>query len=338
MRFFIKYFYLLIFLTQCSTSFAASICTLDIDNSGYIDQKNEIANCEPCIEKIVSCENEEGAMNNCVEQFKPCENICPLSINSACVNLDDNPIISYEIPTIMETNDGERDDDGFCIDSPLIFTGSKNTCRINGVRTFFMNCCKETNKVYHDSSSAFSAIDTVGVVKGTYQAASIAYSAYKAGATMAEITASVSNSFIGAFDPTTLILSLVVSEVFESCNQVDMNTSLLKSSDQCVYVGNYCDSSIPILNICVQKAKSYCCFNSKIAKIIQEQGRKFLNKSWGNIEYPDCSGLTPEEFQSIDFSVIDLSDYYNDLEWQSKELIKNSINSIVDEYDKKLNY
>jgi conjugal transfer mating pair stabilization protein TraN len=61
-------------------------------------------------------------------------------------------------------------------------------------------------------------------------------------------------------------------------------------------------------------AKGYCCFDSMMARIIQEQGRPQLTAfgptgSWGTPDQPNCRGFTPEEFEAIDFAGIDFSEY-----------------------------
>jgi len=52
-----------------------------------------------------------------------------------------------------------------------------------------------------------------------------------------------------------------------------------------------------------------CVFPSKIAGIIQLQGRGAqLHIPFGKAEAPDCRGITPEELEHIDFSLLDVSD------------------------------
>lgn len=53
---------------------------------------------------------------------------------------------------------------------------------------------------------------------------------------------------------------------------------------------------------------AYCVFPSKLAGIIQIQGRGGqLGLSFGSATLPNCSGLTPEQLERIDFSRLDLS-------------------------------
>ena len=97
------------------------------------------------------------------------------------------------------------------------------------------------------------------------------------------------------------------------CDANDIMTSNDIASDRCHYVGRYCEKKI--LGMCVQKAKGHCCYNSILARIIHEQGRPQLvsfqpDGAWGSAKRPNCRGFTPEEFQAVDFSKVDMSEYY----------------------------
>lgn len=97
------------------------------------------------------------------------------------------------------------------------------------------------------------------------------------------------------------------------CDAQDIMTANDVKSNRCHYIGSYCEKRI--FGACVQKAKGHCCFNSILSRIIHEQGRPQLTSfqpggAWGPAKKPNCRGFTPEEFQSIDFSKIDLTEYY----------------------------
>lgn len=79
------------------------------------------------------------------------------------------------------------------------------------------------------------------------------------------------------------------------------------------YIGKFCSKKIPLIG-CIQKSDSYCVFNSTLARVIQEQGREQLDISWGKAEDPECRGFTPEEFQKLDFSKIDLTEFIEDIQ------------------------
>jgi conjugal transfer mating pair stabilization protein TraN len=76
----------------------------------------------------------------------------------------------------------------------------------------------------------------------------------------------------------------------------------------CHKIGTYCSSSF--LGICLTKRDVYCCFQSKISRILQEQGRPQIGKTWGTPKKPVCDGFTIFEFQQLDLSVMDFSEIY----------------------------
>ena len=58
----------------------------------------------------------------------------------------------------------------------------------------------------------------------------------------------------------------------------------------------------------------YCVFPTKLARIIQYYGRQGqLHKLFGTPKHPDCSGLTPDQLESMNFSLFDLSEFIQDV-------------------------
>ena len=97
-----------------------------------------------------------------------------------------------------------------------------------------------------------------------------------------------------------------------SCGSDEQSLATLGANGQCHYVGTYC-SSQTFFGTCTEKKKAYCCFNSKLSRIIQEQARTQSGISWGSAGAPDCDGLTIEQLQSLDFTTIDLSEIFPDV-------------------------
>ncbi len=52
-----------------------------------------------------------------------------------------------------------------------------------------------------------------------------------------------------------------------------------------------------------------CCYNSRLGRIINTQGRAQIGKRWGSARNPSCGGFTQAEFASIDFAALDLSEF-----------------------------
>ena len=88
----------------------------------------------------------------------------------------------------------------------------------------------------------------------------------------------------------------------------------------CHYVGVH---KKKVLGVTLKKRKVYCCFNSKMARVIHEQARGQLiqkglwgtaeNGGWGSAKNPRCGGMTASQFQQIDFDAVDFSEIYGDL-------------------------
>jgi conjugal transfer mating pair stabilization protein TraN len=92
------------------------------------------------------------------------------------------------------------------------------------------------------------------------------------------------------------------------CSESEVLLGEKREAGFCHYVGDYKKGRF----LSKRKYQSFCCFNSKLARIIQEQGRPQLGLDWGSAEFADCRGLTPEELTRVDFARIDFSEFYAD--------------------------
>jgi len=145
-------------------------------------------------------------------------------------------------------------------------------------------------------------------------------------------TAGVSTSFFNCCDTDEGSLG----PIRERCGDGDAMTVQAAGAGRCHYVGDYCQEEWPLIG-CVQRANTYCCFNSKLGRIIHEQGRPQLqqfagNGGWGGAESPNCRGFTPEEFQMLDFSRIDLSEYFGDIRTKATQEVQQNMEGKVREY------
>jgi conjugal transfer mating pair stabilization protein TraN len=87
---------------------------------------------------------------------------------------------------------------------------------------------------------------------------------------------------------------------------------------------------------CIQKQRSFCCFDDKIGRIFHEQGRKQLVKSDISWEYdPEfnmCRGFLPEEFASVDFQELDLSEFELEIELKANEAIAEEMKGRIHDW------
>lgn len=285
---------------------------------------------------------------------------CPLAGGGVCVQsgagsrayCSPNPcmkssdaVTEGNIDGSMLVDNGDKDEQGMCTDQVMIFTGRASECLPSGTSTGFQNCCKNSGTISNDSVGAKNMVGNgVQVIKYMYQVTSAAAGAYtsamNAGATQAQAanaaTSAAQSQVQALMNPATIAwavaIYLIMDYLMQACDTLSMETSMAADSGFCHELGTYCKTKW--LGQCVQKAKSYCCFNSKMARIIHEQGRAQLKNfdGFGDTKEPDCRGFSPEEFQALDFSQIDMTEYYNDLVHSTQQNIQESINNMTQDY------
>jgi conjugal transfer mating pair stabilization protein TraN len=335
-----------------SAAQAQQICAVDLNGNGDADDAGETASCVgmqggswQCPIERASCAPEPGGASSCpLGSQYACETLAsggvPSCSPNACIDPAANPI--EDEPVVDDPGapaDGEVDTDGNCLGNIEIFGGRALRCRPAGLKTTFSNCCKDKGKIVKDGmgSSIASTQTKIAIAKGVFTGAQAAYAAFQAGATASQAASAGANAIIVGIDPTSIAISLAVNVMIEfllsSCDQQDMETGMLRGSGMCVEVGSYCSSKI--LGICVQKSRSHCCFNTKLGRIIQEQGRPQLKSfadGWGPVKTPNCRGFTPEEFQALDFSRMDLSEYYSEVQARAQADIQSDMKDRIDAY------
>lgn len=108
-------------------------------------------------------------------------------------------------------------------------------------------------------------------------------------------------------------IAIMVIQELISCTQDEQMLGMKRGQNLCHFAGSYCSAKIPIIKTCIETTESYCCFNSRLARIINEQGRGQLGKDWGSGESPNCSGFTADQLQTLDFGTMDLSEFYAEI-------------------------
>ena len=129
------------------------------------------------------------------------------------------------------------------------------------------------------------------------------------------VTLAATDSLIIAFDPWTLAIAVTFYVVMSmmSCNENEGKLAMKEGAGLCRSIGTYCSSCIRILGrcvACIERTTGKCCFNSRLSRIVNEQGRGQIGKGWGSAQSPDCSGFTIAQLQSLDFAAMDLSEFY----------------------------
>lgn len=242
-----------------------------------------------------------------------------------------------------------------CDSSDPVLMDSTTGSRINNVASAISTVYEMAQVGYYSyqiSTGAMAAVEYGGQVlvynmgtgtiaasyaSGTATASGVMAAQGTAAAGAATTTGTVTSglsSYAGAlFNPTTIAIAVVVMVVMKvmfgnGCSLEDIETAMLANSDYCHYLGTVCERRWKFVG-CVQRSKRFCCFNSKMARIVQEQGRPQLKAfgptgNWGTAKNPNCRGFTPQEFQQLDFSRIDLTEYFGDIQQNLSQKIQEA--------------
>lgn len=136
------------------------------------------------------------------------------------------------------------------------------------------------------------------------------------------------------FSPSTFALqqSIGFIQAFFTCkaemSEEEKSLAYRRGANLCVAVGQYCSKKVDLgfVKLCRTKKKSYCCFNSKLARIINVEGRKQLGTmSWGSAKNPRCEGFTLEEFNKINIAKMDLSEFVDEITQNAKMNVAKNV-------------
>jgi len=130
-----------------------------------------------------------------------------------------------------------------------------------------------------------------------------------------------------------------------SCSQSAIDNNACGQLGESIYLGNYCSLKMPLVGTCLAQEYVFCKFQGLLATLIQAQGRAQLAGgpeavSWGSPQSPNCTGLTPAQFQALNFSNMNLSEYIAVVKSQATNTlnastiqtqIQNTTNSISNE-------
>lgn len=221
-------------------------------------------------------------------------------------------------------------------DTLQIFKGEANSCRDRLLK----NCCGSdgsgasmTNQSLFGTGSklvfdilmnadnrrfimqGMSALLTGSGFSGAFTSYGVTVAVNGAALPAGTVTVFSGQSIVVAFNPWALAIAVVIYVVMSmmSCDQDEGLLAMKEGAKLCHTIGSYCSSCIRVLGHCVsciEHTTGKCCFNSVLARIINEQGRQQFGKGWGEAKAPDCSGFTVEQLQAMDFAAMDLSEFY----------------------------
>lgn len=116
------------------------------------------------------------------------------------------------------------------------------------------------------------------------------------------------------FNPYAFAVAIAIQVIMSAmtCNEDEAMLAMRRGANLCSpKIGDWCTKEV--LGVCITRAQSYCCYNSKFARLVNVQGRAQLGMGWGNPQSPNCSGFNAGQLKQIDFSQIDMSELIDDI-------------------------
>jgi conjugal transfer mating pair stabilization protein TraN len=331
-------FFALIFLTLNTNALTNFICTQDLNNNGVINFEEKKGCLQTQDNKFLCplstqlCTRNARNIYECPVAGNECMEVNNQKVCSPnkCIDQVANPPKSLIPPVTADENDGERDENGVCLTGNIsVFSGRSTSCKNSGLTR---DCCSSDGKVVlrDNGGNMITGAMLKTTVQQTFIAISAAYTKYmakiaEAGTTIASASASAASAAAKEFitiDPNSVAVMLAIEIIqdFISCGQRDTNTVILRDSKYCHYLGEFCSEELAD-GICIVKSKQYCCFDSQLARIVQESAHEQIGGlSWGTAEFPQCGGMSADQFSKIDFNKLKLEKYSQEIAIQAKPM------------------
>ena len=126
-----------------------------------------------------------------------------------------------------------------------------------------------------------------------------------------------------------------------SCSVNEKALQEKSKAGQCHYVGSYCSREEKLTGTCLTNTHSYCCFEGKLPRIIQQQSKEQLGTNWGTAKYPQCDGILLTDIERIRFEDMDFSEFFSNIDAKTTmpntarqlERIESTINNFYLQYE-----
>ncbi len=106
---------------------------------------------------------------------------------------------------------------------------------------------------------------------------------------------------------TAVMIVIMIIQMIYACEQPEYELAAKKQLKVCKDLGAYCDSQV--LGVCMVRKESYCCYNSPLARILNEQIKPLLGMNFGTAKNPSCSGIKVSDLDKVDWNQVNLDEW-----------------------------
>jgi conjugal transfer mating pair stabilization protein TraN len=118
------------------------------------------------------------------------------------------------------------------------------------------------------------------------------------------------------------LVAIQVIQNLASCSDAERLLAMHKGANLSVFIQEECSQRV--LGSCVQWKRTYCSFNSVLARLINTQGKPQLG-----LPVSDCKGMSVDQISKLDFTKIDLSEFAGAM---AQQATKNAPTNIQGSY------
>ena len=121
----------------------------------------------------------------------------------------------------------------------------------------------------------------------------------------AAVAGEMLSTLMGAY--TIVMIIIMIIQIVYSCEQSEYELAAKKQLKVCKDLGSLCESKVA--GLCLVRKESYCCYNSPLARILNEQIKPQLGMDFGTPEVPQCSGIKVADLDKVDWNQVNLDEW-----------------------------
>jgi conjugal transfer mating pair stabilization protein TraN len=106
---------------------------------------------------------------------------------------------------------------------------------------------------------------------------------------------------------TVVMIIIMIIQMVYSCEEPEYELAAKKQLKVCTDLGTYCESKVA--GVCWVRKESYCCYNSPLARILNEQIKPQLDMDFGTPENPSCTGIKVSDLDRVDWTLVNLDEW-----------------------------
>ncbi|WP_420213348.1 conjugal transfer protein TraN (plasmid) [Burkholderia aenigmatica] len=132
-----------------------------------------------------------------------------------------------------------------------------------------------------------------------------------------------------AFNTAMMIYTVAstIGKFATACSPDELQLGVKQKNKLCVTMPSYCSANGGLF--CLVETTKACCYSSMVSRVLAQQIKQQISPGAGNGGYgasdnPDCSGFSPAQLASVDWTKVDLSEWLQTLQQTGFGLPQNS--------------